>query len=153
MFIFRKLAVLVLSLIAIQTTTVDAQERKGSAQANELVGRYELVSGQKNGQPIPDERIKGSTMRIATNAMTTFDKDEKEVYVATYQLDTSKKPWGITMTAKVAPDKGEGSTAGGLIEKNGDTVKLVYALPGGKTPTEFNAGEKQQMFVLKKIGN
>jgi uncharacterized protein (TIGR03067 family) len=135
------------------TSSALAQERQGSSKANELIGRYQLVSGEKDGQPIPDERIKGSTMRIAANAMTTFDKDEKEVYVATYELDTSAKPWRITMTAKVAPDKGEGAKTSGLIEKNGDTIKLVYALPGGKTPTEFKAGDKQQLFVLKKMGN
>ena len=39
--------------------------------------------------------------------------------------------------------------AKGLIEKKGDTVKLIYALPGGETPTEFKTKEKQLMFVLK----
>ena len=129
------------------------QERNSSAGASELVGRYELVSGEKDGQAIPAARLKGSTLRIAANAMTTFDKDEKEVYVATYDVDTSSKPWRITMTAKVTPDKSEGSQASGLIEKSGDTVQLVYALPGEKTPTEFKTGEKQHLFVLKKIGN
>jgi uncharacterized protein (TIGR03067 family) len=151
---FMGLCVVVLTLAAIPSfsATTKAQDDKSKA-ANALVGRYQLVSGEKDGQPIPDERIRGSTMRIATNAMTTFDKDEKEIYVATYELDTTKRPWGITMIDIVAPDKGEGSKAIGLIEKSGDTVKLVYALPGGKTPTGFKAGEKQQMFVLKKMGN
>jgi hypothetical protein len=57
------------------------------------------------------------------------------------------------MTAKVAPDKSEESQAQGLVEKNGNMVKLVYALPGGKPPTSLKAGDKQQMFVLKKIGD
>jgi hypothetical protein len=47
------------------------------------------------------------------------------------------------------PKKGE--TADGLIERKGDTVTLIYALPGGKAPTEFKTNEKQQMFTLKKV--
>jgi hypothetical protein len=39
----------------------------------------------------------------------------------------------------------------GLIASEGETVKLIYALPGGKAPTEFKTAEKQQMFVLKKV--
>jgi uncharacterized protein (TIGR03067 family) len=146
----------VLALIVLPScliAAVYAQEGKGAAQVNELVGRYQIVSGEKDGQPIPNERIQGSTMRIATNAMTTFDKDEKEVYVATYELDTSTRPWRVAMTAKVTRGKGEDTKTSGLIEKSGDTVKLVYALPGGKTPTEFKAGDKQQLFVLKKLDN
>ena len=145
----RLITLVALAVVAIQAKA--DEPTKTSQAARELVGRYQLVSGEKDGHSIPPDRIKGSTMRIAANAMTTFDKDEKEVYVATYELDTSTRPWRITMTAKVAPDKGEGSKASGLIEKNGDTVKLIYALPGGKTPSEFKAGENQQLFVLKKV--
>jgi uncharacterized protein (TIGR03067 family) len=148
----RLISGLALGALALVTIQAQADEQiKNSQAARELVGRYQLVSGEKDGHSIPSDRIKGSTMRIAANAMTTFDKDEKEVYVATYELDTSTRPWRITMTAKVAPDKGEGSKASGLIEKNGDTVKLIYALPGGNTPSEFKAGQNQQLFVLKKI--
>jgi len=47
-----------------------------------------------------------------------------------------------------APKKGE--TTSGIIERDGDSVKICYALPGGKTPTEFKAAENQQYFVLKR---
>ena len=40
----------------------------------------------------------------------------------------------------------------GLVKKEGDTVTLIYALPGGRPPTDFMTTEKQQMFVLKAMG-
>ena len=126
---------------------------KGSkADATKLTGAYKIVAGEKNGQPVSKDRLDGITVRIATNAITTLDKDEKEVYVATYELDSSQKPWRIMMTATVAPAEGKGTKAVGLIEMEGDTVKLIYALPAGKAPTQFKAGDKQQMFVLKRAG-
>ncbi len=126
------------------------QAKETKADASKLVGTYAVTAEEKNGQTASAEHLKGVTVRIATNAITTFDKDKKEVYVATYDLDTSRKPWRITLTATVAPGKGVGAKSEGLIEANGDTVKLIYALPGGKAPTEFKTGEKQLMFVLKK---
>ena len=53
------------------------------------------------------------------------------------------------MTSKL--ETKEDAVAKGLIEKDGDTVRLIYALPDGQTPTEFKTGEKQLMFVMKVI--
>jgi hypothetical protein len=54
------------------------------------------------------------------------------------------------MTSRVESSAGE--IARGLIQKEGDTVRLVYALPTGETPTGFKTKEKQLMFVMKKTG-
>lgn len=120
------------------------------ALADELVGDYTITAGEKNGKQTPSEEIKDVTVRIAKNAITTFDKDRKQLYAATYKLDASKKPWRITMTATISPAKGDGTVSEGLIEKEGDTVRLIYALPKGKAPTEFKTGDQQQMFTLKR---
>jgi hypothetical protein len=47
-------------------------------------------------------------------------------------------------------EKSAGEIARGLIEQEGETVRLIYALPTGEIPTEFKTKEKQLMFVLKK---
>ena len=52
------------------------------------------------------------------------------------------------MTSTLAPVKGE--VAHGLIEKDGDTVKLIYAIRGGAAPDDFTTEENQLMFVMKK---
>ena len=41
--------------------------------------------------------------------------------------------------------------AKGLIEKEDDTVRIIYALPGGDLPTEFRTKDKQLLFVMKKV--
>ena len=112
-----------------------------------LQGGYTIVSGESDGKPIPAERIKGTTVRFTKDRIVTTDKDKKEVYVATYTLDGTKKPCVIKMKAEV-PKEGE---ATGLVKKEGDTITLIYNEPGGKVPTEFKAGEKQNLFVLKNL--
>lgn len=131
-------------------TFAAAEDKKADAEA--LVGTYTITSGEHNGQGIPADKLKGVTVKISKNAITTYDANKKETYAATFALDKGKSPWRIAMTATITPagDKGAGEKADGLIEKDGDTVKLIYALPGGKGPTEFKTGDKQQMFVLTK---
>ena len=127
---------------------VAAQQAAEKTAASGLVGSYTIVAGEKDGEKIPDERITGSSVRIAENAIRTFDKEQKETYAATYTLDTSREPWRITMTSTIAPVKGE--VAEGLIKKDGDTVQFIYAVRGGEIPTDFTTENKQLLFTLKK---
>ena len=113
--------------------------------AASLEGGYTLVSGEKDGKPIPEAEIKGSIVRFTGDTVLGTDKDKKEFFSATYTLDTSKTPWVITMKSKEPKE----STATGLIKKDGDTITLIYALPGGEMPKEFMTREKQHLFVLK----
>ena len=116
-----------------------------------LVGRYTITSGEKEGSKEPEERIKGTTVTFTKDSVIVADKDKKEVYSATYKLDTTTTPAQITMTSKVKDDAGE--VARGLIQQDKDdknVVRLIYALPTGELPTEFKTKEKQLMFVMKK---
>ena len=116
----------------------------------DLIGGYTIVSGEKYGEKEPTERIEGTTVRFAEDAIIVLDKEKKEVYAQTYKIDTATTPWTIVMKSKITPYKGaEDQVARGLIEKNGDTVRLIYAIPGGEMPTEFKTKPKQIMFVMK----
>jgi len=112
-----------------------------------LAGGYTVVSGEKDGQVIPPERIRGSVVRFTENRITGTDKDKKEFFAATYTLDTSKKPWVIAMKS-TSPKEAE---AGGLVKVDGDTLTIIYSLPGGAAPTDFKTKEKQHLFVLKRV--
>ena len=113
----------------------------------DLVGRYVIVSGEKFGEKDPEERIKGTIVTFSKETVVVEDKDKKELYSATYKLDSTKNPSDIVMTSKVKESAGE--IARGLIKKEGDTLHLVYALPTGEIPTGFKTGQKQLMFVMK----
>ena len=129
----------------------DPARKTVSGEPADLLGGYTIVSGEKYGEKEPAERIEGVTVRIADDAIVVLDKDKKEVYAQTYKIDHSTTPWKITLKSKITPgnQKGEQVEARGLIKKEGDKVTLIYALPGGETPTEFKTKEKQLMFVLK----
>jgi uncharacterized protein (TIGR03067 family) len=113
-----------------------------------LAGRYDIVDGEKEGTKEPAERIKGTTVTITKDSIVVADKAKREIYTSFYKLDTTTNPCGITMTSRVQSSAGE--IARGLIQKEGDTVRLIYALPTGEIPAGFKTKEKQLMFVMKK---
>jgi len=131
----------------------DKDKPNPSGAPSDLIGAYTIVSGEKYGEKEPAERIEGVTVRFAEDAIIVLDKDKKEVYAQTYKIDTKSKPWKIKLKSKITPysEKTGDSISEGLIEKDGDTVKLIYAVPGGDTPTEFKTKEKQLLFVMKNM--
>jgi uncharacterized protein (TIGR03067 family) len=134
-------------------TTVDKTTTTPAvADDTGLVGHYEIVSGEDAGKAVPEERIKGSTVRITAETIVVVDKQDKEAYVAKYALDTASKPYKITMTESGGPRGRKGEKAVGIIQAEGDTTRLAYAFEGGIVPTEFKtrSGGKQLMFVLKR---
>ena len=126
---------------------VTARAEEEDKAAKSLEGGYTVVSGEKDGKAIPEERIKGSIVRFTGDKILGTDKDKKEFFASSYTLDTTKKPWVIQMKS-TSPKEAD---ATGLIKKEGDTVTIVYALPGGEAPKEFKTGPKQHLFVLKNL--
>jgi uncharacterized protein (TIGR03067 family) len=144
-----------LGLLSLLTSLAMAQQTESAnskadktCTPESLVGRYVIVGGEKEGVKEPDERIKGTTVTFSKDTVVVADKDKKEIYSASYKLNATTNPCDITMTSRVESSGGE--IARGLIEKAGDTVRLVYALPTGEVPAAFKTKEKQLMFVLKK---
>lgn len=154
-----RLALSALALAAASATLAPARaDEEARLKPADLAGGYEIVAGEKFGVPDPAERIKGSTVRFTEDRVVVMDKDSKEIYGATYTLEPAEvakeaeasgaAASKIKMTSKLAD--AEETVALGLIDKDGDTVRLVYALPGGDTPREFKTKDKQLMFILKK---
>lgn len=120
-------------------------EKKQTQADLKLDGEYTIVSGEKDGKPIPEEEIKGSVVRFAGDKITGTDKDRKEFFASTFTLNTDTKPMQIKMKT-TTPQEME---AIGLIKKDDVVVTIIYALPGGAEPKEFKTKEKQHLFVLK----
>jgi uncharacterized protein (TIGR03067 family) len=114
---------------------------------SDLTGGYTLVSGERDGRALPPDRIHNTVVRFTADSVVVTDRDDKQTYAATYKLDAGRSPWRITMTATAAPNSGE--TAEGLIEKDGDTVRLIYALPGRPAPTDFRTKPGELLFVME----
>jgi uncharacterized protein (TIGR03067 family) len=142
------------SLAIAQQAEPNTEKADKKTTPESLVGRYTITSGEKEGSKEPEERIKGTTVTFTKESVIVADKDKKEIYSASYKLDTKTTPCQITMTSKVEGSAGE--IARGLIQQDKDdekVVRLVYALPTGEIPTEFKTKEKQLMFVMKKESN
>ncbi len=125
-----------------------SQEEKPTSGKNELnlVGTYHIVSAERDGQPVPSNHFRGDRVQITRDKITTLDKDRKEILIVAYEIDSSTKPCKITTVTEL-PIKDMKTS--GLVEKDGDMVRLICAMPGGQDPTTFKTENKQQMFVLK----
>ena len=150
-----KRVVCALGLVALLNSASIAQETGSTAAKADiirspaaLVGRYLVVSGEKYGMKEPEARIKGTIVVFTKDTVVVTDKDRKEIYSASYTLKTTTNPCDITMTSHAPSSAGQ--IARGLIQKEGDKVKLIYALPTGEIPAGFETKEKQLMFVKKK---
>lgn len=122
-------------------------EAKSDCDAKKIAGRYQIVSGEKFGVKVPEKDYDGSVVVFTTDAIVMTDKHQKQSYAATFKLEPGEKHCRITMTSTLAGNQGQ--RARGLVEKQGDTLRLIYALPGGDEPTEFRTKDKQLLFVLK----
>lgn len=137
-------------LSAVKLAIAQEAEAKGVVVERDLVGLYEMASGEKNGEKLPPERIKGNKVRFTESKIVATDNDNSETFTCTYKLDSSRSPAVITMTSTVTGQ--EGQVAKGLIQSEGDQLRLIYTLPNSlEAPTKFKTQEGQLMVVLKKV--
>jgi uncharacterized protein (TIGR03067 family) len=112
-----------------------------------LEGQHQITAGERDGKPMDEAVLKGCTFRFAGEKVTAATKDGTAFLTAEYTLDAAKKPCVIVMKLTEGTDKGK--ELRGLIERNGDTIRVVYAGPGAEAPTEFKTKQNQAMYTLK----
>ena len=138
-------AILAFAVSAAAQTPPPATTPKPSAPDLAFDGRYTIVTGERDGRPVPDEKLVGKTIRIEKDRIVGVDAANKEFLDATFTVDGTRTPALLKMKS-VLPVAGETT---GLIEKTGDTVRIVYAAPGSPPPTGFRTQAMQFMFVLR----
>lgn len=110
-----------------------------------IEGGYTVASGERDGKPIPAEKLKDAVVRITGGRIVGTDRDRTEIIVATYTLNTEKTPWRLELRHYGTT----GELSGALAKKEGNVLTIIFALPGGEAPTEFKTKDKQVMFVLR----
>lgn len=138
----RLLPALVLATLAPAGVAADPPPK-----APAIEGTYTIVAGEDGGQPVPAERLNQAVVRITKDLMLGTDKDKKEFFGCTYTLDVAKTPWAVHMKTTLPT---AGTESDGLLKQDGDTVTLVYNLPGTDAPIEFKTKKGQHLFVMKK---
>lgn len=141
------------ALVCLATMMVSSADGADDAlKPKDLVGFYDIIAGEKYGVEDPKENYEGSTARFTEDRVVVVDKEDNEVYGASYTLEAGDKGEHggtvIKMVSKLAQN--EGQISYGLIDKKDDRVRLIYALPGAMRPSDFKTKDKQLMFVMKK---
>jgi uncharacterized protein (TIGR03067 family) len=126
-------------------------EEKKKFDAEKLVGKWEFVSGEKEGTEVKGDGLKGK-VEITKGTLTIKGGEEgKDVFPMNYTLDTKKDPITIVLKGTDGPVKDQ--TVKGIIELDGDKLKLCYGLPDEDFPKGFKTkeGSKTHSFVLKRV--
>lgn len=100
-----------------------------------MQGDWVVVSGERDGMPLPPEVIK-SLKRTVKGDQSTVMQNGKLANQGTFKLDPSKKPKTIDFTF-AEPEEAKGKVMMGIYELEGDTFKVCFAPPGAPRPTEF----------------
>lgn len=144
-----KLFVAAVSLVLFVGFAVAEEKKKFDPVS--IQGKWKLTEGTNLGKKVTEASLKAE-VTITKDTITIKAPDE--THVMAFKLDTTKTPIEINMEGKEGPAKG--STGEGIIEIDGDTMKLAYStsFPGfdGKRPTKFESTKegKSFFFTLKK---
>ena len=122
---------------------------KPDADIKAVQGEWTIEKVQEGGKWKVDDGAKpGTPVTISDKKIVV--RDENNSWEVLYKLDPAAKPKAIEITRTVGEFSGKASK--GLYKLDGDTLTVVYGLPGADAPTEFTTkeGSRQIMVVLKR---
>jgi len=143
----HKIMITALIGVFVVLSTAWTEEAGGKLDARSLKGTYTIIKGEKDGKALPPDHYKGAIVTFSASKIYGTDKAKKEFFSTSYTIDTNSSPATIHMMS-TAPKK---EKAEGVIESDGDTIRICYALPGGAPPKTFKTAVKQHCFTLKRI--
>jgi uncharacterized protein (TIGR03067 family) len=114
-----------------------------------LEGEWSMVSGEREGQAIPEEVVK-TAKRVVKDGETTTTFNDMVVMKAKFKIDTSKKPKTIDYEITDGPAKGMSMI--GIYELKGDDFKACFVMSDKQRPTDFTTkeGDGRTLSVWKK---
>jgi uncharacterized protein (TIGR03067 family) len=118
-----------------------------SADKPKVEGQHAVVAVERDGKALGEAEFKGATIRLTDDKLVAANKDGTEFLTADHNMDATKTP--CTIVVKPTAGSNKGKELQGLIERKDDTIRIIFALPGGERPTEFKTKDNQVMYTLK----
>jgi uncharacterized protein (TIGR03067 family) len=136
-------------IAALFVVAADDPKEAAKKETTLLEGEWAMVSGEANGQTMPEDLVK-TGKRVAKNGETTVTIGGRVLFKAKFTIDPTKKPKTIDYAMTDGTTKGE--TQLGIYELDGDTAKFCFAAPGKPRPADFTAkeGSEQTVSVWKR---
>jgi uncharacterized protein (TIGR03067 family) len=117
------------------------------AEKPKVEGQHAIIAMERDGKALDEANYKGATLRFTDNKLVGANKDSTEFLTADCTLDAGKTPCAIVLVPTAGSYKGKELV--GLIERKDNTIRLIFALPGGDRPTEFKTKANQTMYTLQ----
>jgi len=116
--------------------------KEAPKEAPKLEGDWivESFEGPKEGPP------GAITFRFTDSKISVMEGKREKPEDALYTVDLKAKP----ATIDIRPERGQkDGVVTGIIEINGDTMKLCFARESGKRPTEFKGDAANGVMLIK----
>jgi uncharacterized protein (TIGR03067 family) len=127
----RMLLVLVAGVLVAADGKDDAKK-----EMEKLQGVWVMVSGERNGEALPDDQVK-ALKRTVKGEEFTITRDGETVVKGTFTVDPSKSPKTIDVMVTEGDNKDKKML--GIYEIDGDNYKVCYAPFGKDRPKEFSS--------------
>jgi uncharacterized protein (TIGR03067 family) len=122
-------------------------QEKGKTDQDKIQGTWTFVTVEKGGVESTNDIPKDAKV-IFTTDKVKIQAEGKEMEIG-YKLDPSKKPGHIDLTIN---EGGKDAVLKGVYKLEGDTLKVCFAGPGEKRPTELRSelGSSEMYVVMKR---
>jgi len=140
---------LVAALLLAPLAVVWADDKKASDDPSKMLGTWKVKSGEKDGKLQTSTDLKGKEVKITRDTITCT-KDGKTDMACTYKIETKSTPWKIELKGTEGEHKGK--TMKGIVQLNGDTLKICFAKPDKDAPKDFATNVGECCFTLERAG-
>lgn len=113
----------------------------------DIEGNHAITAVERDGKPFDESQYRGATMRLSAGKVVGTNADGSKFLSADFVLNPIRQPCTVVLKLNEGPNTG--LELRGMIDRKGDTIRMVLANAGADRPTEFRTKLNQTMFTMK----